>query len=279
MKTKINHVYEFSAFKLAMAAIERIKLKQRGDVKENEAMRLKLIREIEEFGWPDNDRFKKSLLNELDADEHQHKSTLAHNDIAQLSNLFAIKKRLVQMSTKAAEIELSEPRQGLHARYEINKIQNMIFDTTPGHLRMCEEGQRLDDVKRELDRIGYLLNFFSFSDHKAKRINQNSNVLANAAKIGLLLADVEVRLVKRVHRFDEHERESVKRAFDELKKLCSVELTPEEKMEIVNAMGVKKGSWYQCRNGHMYTIGECGGAMETAKCPECKGNDSGLKVL
>lgn len=34
------------------------------------------------------------------------------------------------------------------------------------------------------------------------------------------------------------------------------------------------GSWmqghlYQCPNGHMYVIGECGGAMEHSRCPEC----------
>lgn len=27
--------------------------------------------------------------------------------------------------------------------------------------------------------------------------------------------------------------------------------------------------WYQCRNGHPYFIGECGRAMEQARCPEC----------
>jgi hypothetical protein len=30
-----------------------------------------------------------------------------------------------------------------------------------------------------------------------------------------------------------------------------------------------KGAWYKCPNGHLYTIGDCGGAMERANCPEC----------
>lgn len=44
------------------------------------------------------------------------------------------------------------------------------------------------------------------------------------------------------------------------------------KMEdIVNAMRgeIKPGAWYNCPNGHPYTIGECGGAMEESKCPDC----------
>ena len=31
-------------------------------------------------------------------------------------------------------------------------------------------------------------------------------------------------------------------------------------------MGLGKGHWFKCPNGHIYAIGECGGAMETAKC-------------
>jgi hypothetical protein len=27
--------------------------------------------------------------------------------------------------------------------------------------------------------------------------------------------------------------------------------------------------WYKCPNGHIYTIGDCGGAMQEANCPEC----------
>jgi hypothetical protein len=33
--------------------------------------------------------------------------------------------------------------------------------------------------------------------------------------------------------------------------------------------GVERGSWHMCPRGHRYLIGECGGAMETSKCPDC----------
>jgi hypothetical protein len=29
------------------------------------------------------------------------------------------------------------------------------------------------------------------------------------------------------------------------------------------------GHFYECPNGHPYVIGECGGAMEESRCPEC----------
>ncbi|KAJ3056647.1 hypothetical protein HK097_005321 [Rhizophlyctis rosea] len=45
-----------------------------------------------------------------------------------------------------------------------------------------------------------------------------------------------------------------------------------EKLEIIRAMQSEfhgSGHWYQCPNGHTYTIGECGGAMQSSQCPEC----------
>ena len=35
------------------------------------------------------------------------------------------------------------------------------------------------------------------------------------------------------------------------------------------AMGIGKGHFFKCPNGHLFVIGECGGAMEEAKCNEC----------
>ena len=46
-------------------------------------------------------------------------------------------------------------------------------------------------------------------------------------------------------------------------------ITEEERIEIVKAVGLSKGHWFKCPNGHFYCIGECGGAMEQGKCPEC----------
>jgi hypothetical protein len=54
-------------------------------------------------------------------------------------------------------------------------------------------------------------------------------------------------------------------------------LSAEERRAIFEAMAPDVGSghgsfgghWFQCRNGHVYTIGECGGAMQASRCPEC----------
>lgn len=48
-----------------------------------------------------------------------------------------------------------------------------------------------------------------------------------------------------------------------------------ERDQVVKAMNLTKGHWFKCPNGHFYAIGECGGAMEEAKCIECKSSIGG----
>ena len=42
-----------------------------------------------------------------------------------------------------------------------------------------------------------------------------------------------------------------------------------EKRQVVAAMGPARGHWYSCSNGHVYNIGDCGGATVEANCPDC----------
>ncbi|KAJ3004821.1 hypothetical protein NUW54_g4631 [Trametes sanguinea] len=48
-------------------------------------------------------------------------------------------------------------------------------------------------------------------------------------------------------------------------------LSLQERADIVKAFGFShRGHFYNCENGHTFVITECGGAMETARCPECR---------
>lgn len=69
--------------------------------------------------------------------------------------------------------------------------------------------------------------------------------------------------------------EMAKKAQDLLEKVRS--LTKEEIQKIVEAMGTSAGAggwyngthWNTCPNGHLFVIGDCGGAMVESKCPDC----------
>lgn len=53
------------------------------------------------------------------------------------------------------------------------------------------------------------------------------------------------------------------------KHASGIGISLEEKQMVLQAMGLSRGHWYKCRNGHIYAIGDCGGAMQRSKCPEC----------
>lgn len=52
-------------------------------------------------------------------------------------------------------------------------------------------------------------------------------------------------------------------------KEVEVRITQAEIRSIVSAMGMGKGHWFKCPNGHVYAIGDCGGATMESKCNEC----------
>ena len=50
------------------------------------------------------------------------------------------------------------------------------------------------------------------------------------------------------------------------------QVSSDEKLEIYKAMQnefVTTGHWYTCPQGHYFTIGECGRAIQIGHCPEC----------
>ena len=53
------------------------------------------------------------------------------------------------------------------------------------------------------------------------------------------------------------------------KTMTGLGISEVEKRQVVKAMGEAKGHWYSCPNGHVYNIGDCGGATVEANCPDC----------
>jgi hypothetical protein len=63
-------------------------------------------------------------------------------------------------------------------------------------------------------------------------------------------------------------------------------LTDIEKSQIISAMNnetrqgphnIVGGRWFVCPNNHPYYIGDCGGATEVSKCPECDASIGGTQ--
>ncbi|XP_048585567.1 NFX1-type zinc finger-containing protein 1-like isoform X2 [Nematostella vectensis] len=127
--------------------------------------------------------------------------------------------------------------------------------------------QELEDIDKEIHRLE-LWRFLlvlrsnlnkrekSLSDEHADWISIVDNALDSGGRLDQ--SDIEMHM--------DHLEEIRKEYFPDV---FYGSVTKDEKTEIVKAVGLTKGHWYKCPNGHFYCIGECGGAMQESTCPEC----------
>ncbi|KAH9499459.1 NFX1-type zinc finger-containing protein 1 [Bulinus truncatus] len=139
--------------------------------------------------------------------------------------------------------------------------------------RSTFSGQNKTDAEDELERLRILTDlhrieyYISVRDVRDKIPQRHFFMLGQSIKTLSHSGKVSTELIK-----------DSKVLCEELKKHVPdshIALTNEEKMAIVKAVNVSLGAWYKCPNGHIYAIGECGRAMEEAKCPECKSRIGG----
>lgn len=140
------------------------------------------------------------------------------------------------------------------------KLLCKIFETKKSVMLKISKQQQTDAVLeiRRLNAIVQLAKLLSHSSYDASK--SNPSVLsafkaANAAVFNHAL-------------FNEADTTDKLNKLQQAVKVSGV-VTQQERDLIVKAIGVKAGAWYKCPNGHLYCIGDCGGAMEEGRCPEC----------
>ncbi|XP_016333043.1 NFX1-type zinc finger-containing protein 1-like isoform X2 [Sinocyclocheilus anshuiensis] len=121
--------------------------------------------------------------------------------------------------------------------------------------------QQIADLERELKRLSYLA-----------ELNVRCGMsLAKSVVYGTEVLQLR-EILEDMLPFSEGLERRVKQMFTDLDtKLprSGLGITDEERVMILKAIGLNKGHWYKCLNGHVYAIGECGGAVQQSKCPEC----------
>ena len=127
--------------------------------------------------------------------------------------------------------------------------------------------QQKKDIQCEVYRLTSLINFVDFF-HK---VNLRKVSLSEADEIKLIsLAAVVHYSGWTTDRLSEEKQDEIVDCLSAMNKKYGINgLTDSERIEIVEAMGLPKGHWFKCPNGHFYCIGDCGGAMEEANCPAC----------
>lgn len=129
--------------------------------------------------------------------------------------------------------------------------------------RLSFTSQELDDLQREIQRLTYLVNLLI----RCK--------MAEGKMSGTIEEEVCAvrRILERTCKFTQEEEQLVQKKMEALKATlpCSgLGISEKERVQIVKAMGFPRGHWFKCPNGHIYVIGDCGGAMQRGTCPECK---------
>ncbi|XP_063429947.1 NFX1-type zinc finger-containing protein 1-like [Mytilus trossulus] len=132
--------------------------------------------------------------------------------------------------------------------------------------------QEVIDIIDEFDRLKLLVHFLHFkvkASGRALRFDDGKKTADMNTSEGYLTNGK--RLSKERKTFVQEFIERMKDLFPR----TGLGITDDERMEIVKAMDLSKGHWYKCPNGHVYAIGECGGATVETTCPECKSTIGG----
>ncbi len=124
--------------------------------------------------------------------------------------------------------------------------------------------QQLGDIQSMMEKVELELNFRILMAKLRPRLGQLTVQDKDYVRV------VEDGLKEKRKRTRE-DTEAIRKIIKHLSDTYSVfGLSEAERLEIVRTMAFDPGHWYKCPNGHVYAIGECGGAMERSRCPECK---------
>lgn len=134
-------------------------------------------------------------------------------------------------------------------------------------------------VDRELERLEYVQAYFVL---KSSALFPTIGATSSENQL------IQQLLMNNVRVLEDSQKVEIKSA---LKKLgenmkTGLGISDKERQEIVTAMGMSRGHWFKCPNGHIYAIGDCGGATMESRCNECNAvigggnhqvrNDNGL---
>ncbi|XP_071160029.1 NFX1-type zinc finger-containing protein 1-like isoform X1 [Mytilus edulis] len=166
---------------------------------------------------------------------------------------------------------------GLKAKFEkdrdsVHYIE--LNDKAIEHLDNCHEFtlrkrkyftvQETNDLNAELDRLQRLRIFLQYKERR--RVTES----ALPRELSLDFMTAEEYLTKGT--FTNIRKMFVDKTLETLKTalpLSGLAITDKERIDIVTAIGLGKGHWFKCPNGHVYCIADCGGATVESKCPDC----------
>ncbi|XP_066055411.1 NFX1-type zinc finger-containing protein 1 [Chamaea fasciata] len=239
-----------TSVKRRVEEIERVKQKIQGPAQEIESNRQRL-----QAALAQNVVLKSNLYVKYVMLESKLKaSALSAKSIGLIENLLNFYKRVADLTHSMNKIDENE-RKGLKKR--LDEVQEWLDKE-----RISFTEQELTDLQSEIQRLTYLLSLLARC--KASRM-MSTDIAAeiNSAR----------EILEGTKKFTEEDEAAVKAHLKKINASLPVSglgISETERVQIVSAIGCPRGHWFKCKNGHVYVIGECGGAMQRSTCPECQ---------
>lgn len=262
-KTIIRHTKSLNTFiQASLRDIQQVKLKTCGVPKENLNKQRILFGQVEAILKNVsfiNDPLKLHSIYEEILNETRIKGKFPipkpNQTLIELKNKLELVERLrkIDLAFKGRQ----ESQQNL--RTEVIDKFNSRLQMAASFIRLfknCE--QQREDISNEISFLQLMCDVIGkassqpFNDTGKKLLN-DAFELAN--KYGSATESVRNEFQKNVSEACKHS--------------SGIGISMEEKKMILQAMDFKRGHWYKCPKGHIYAIGDCGGATQTSKCPEC----------
>ncbi|NXE92852.1 ZNFX1 protein, partial [Menura novaehollandiae] len=230
--------------------IEQVKQKIQGPAQEIESSRQRL-----QAALAVNAVLKSNLPHKhFMLEEKLKTSDPSTKSIGLIENLLNFYKCVADLTNSMNKIDENE-RKGLRKR--LDEVQEWLDKP-----RISFTGQELSDLQSEIQRLTYLLNLLARCKTPSWMMSPDI-----AAEI-----DGACKILKGTKKFTAEDEAAVKAHLKKIRAVLPMSglgISEAERVQIVSAIGCPRGHWFKCKNGHIYVIGECGGAMQRSRCPEC----------
>ncbi|NXU63101.1 ZNFX1 protein, partial [Horornis vulcanius] len=239
-----------TSVKRQVEEIERVKKKIQGPAQEIESKRQRLRAALAQNVVLRNNLYFKYLILE----DKLRASTLSTKSIGLIENLLNFYERIADLTHSMNKMDQFETKE---LRKRLDEVQEWLDKE-----RISFTAQELTDLQSEIQRLTYLLNLLTRC--KASRTTDMTDIAAEIQSAYMILEGTK--------KFTEEDEAAVKahlKKINAVLPMSGLGISEAERVQIVSAIGCPRGHWFKCKNGHIYVIGECGGAMQRSTCPEC----------
>ncbi|KAK4872847.1 hypothetical protein RN001_014876 [Aquatica leii] len=258
-KTVLTSTQRYSDHvKKALMNLSQVKEKYFGSRADNERRRTELLNKI--LALREERLLMKGSMFEVILATFENSIKPIKNGRRQTFNLVLYTIYLAKL--QIVEDVVAVCRKGNLQTTEMTKNIDFLFSSLLKNGKTLSK-QATADLQRELKRFSFMVqlsqirqsDYFWRYSSKPEFVDTFEAIDTVVFSIKLFTEDLEASVVKKFDYLYEN--------FEEIK-ISKVDL-----QKVVTAMGMSKGHWFKCPNGHVYAIGECGGAMETGKCVDC----------